>query len=82
MGAKAFRVNIVGLKNTVHHFEFVVGRDFFSRYGTALLSEGSLTADVTLDKRETFIEAAEAASAGVAPFSTVFSRRAWTRSII
>ena len=57
MGARAFRVNIVGLTNTIHHFEFEVGNDFFSRYGTQLLSEGTLTAEVTLDKRETFIDA-------------------------
>lgn len=58
MGARAFTVNIVGLKNTVHHFEFEVENDFFKQYGTQLLSEGSLKAEVTLDKRETFIDAA------------------------
>ena len=57
MGARGFTVNIVGLKNTVHHFDFAVGDDFFSHYGTGLLTEGSLKADVALDKRETFIEA-------------------------
>ena len=57
MGVKAYRVNIVGLANTIHHFEFEVGNDFFSRYGTQLLSEGALVAKVTLDKRETFIDA-------------------------
>ena len=57
MGARAFRVNIVGLTNTVHHFEFEVGSDFFSEYGTGLISQGTLKADVSLDKRETFIEA-------------------------
>lgn len=58
MGARAFAVNIVGLTNTVHHFDFNVGNDFFSQYGTGLISVGSLKAGVTLDKRETFIEAA------------------------
>ena len=57
MGVRAFSVNIVGLKNTVHHFDFEVGNDFFERYGTELLSEGALKAEVVLDKRETFIEA-------------------------
>lgn len=57
MGARGFTVNIVGLKNTVHHFDFEVRNDFFSHYGTGLLTEGSLTAGVALDKRETFIEA-------------------------
>jgi uncharacterized protein len=54
---RAFTVNIVGLTNSVHSFEFEVGNDFFSRYGTELVSEGSLRAEVTLDKRETFIDA-------------------------
>jgi uncharacterized protein len=57
MGARAYTVNIVGLNNTVHHFEFEVGNDFFSQFGTALISEGALKAEVRLDKRETFIDA-------------------------
>jgi uncharacterized metal-binding protein YceD (DUF177 family) len=57
MGVRTFAINIVGLTNTVHHFDFEVGNDFFSQYGTELISRGSLKADVSLDKRETFIEA-------------------------
>lgn len=57
MGARAYSVNIVGLANKVHHFEFEVGNDFFSQYGTNLITEGALRANVDLDKRETFIEA-------------------------
>ncbi|HEX8037542.1 MAG TPA: DUF177 domain-containing protein [Chryseosolibacter sp.] len=57
MGSRAYTVNIVGLSNTVHHFEFGVDNDFLSRYGTGLISKGSLKADVALDKHETFIEA-------------------------
>ena len=57
MGARAFTVNIVGLSNKVHHFDFEIGNDFFEAFGTELLSEGKLTAEVALDKRETFIEA-------------------------
>ncbi len=57
MGLRAYTVNIVGLTNAVHHFDFRVENDFFSRYGTGLISEGSLRADVSLDKHETFIEA-------------------------
>lgn len=66
MGARGFTVNIVGLKNTVHHFNFDVANDFFSHYGTGLLTEGTLKADVTLDKRETFIEATFAVRGTVA----------------
>lgn len=57
MGVRAFSVNIVGLTNTVHQFDFEVGDDFFSRYGTGLIPKGRLKADVILDKRETFIDA-------------------------
>lgn len=57
MGVRAFTVNIVGLANTAHHFDFEMGNDFFSHYGTGMVSEGSLKARVILDKRETFIDA-------------------------
>ena len=57
MGARAYSVNIVGLANKVHHFEFEMGNDFFREFGTDLLSEGSLKAEVALDKKETFIGA-------------------------
>lgn len=55
---RAFKINIVGLTSTVHHFDFKVENDFFSQYGTGLISVGLLEADVTLDKHETFIDAA------------------------
>lgn len=57
MKRSAYTVNIVGLANKVHHFEFEMGNDFFAQYGNGLISEGALTADVTLDKHETFIDA-------------------------
>lgn len=57
MGARAYTVNIVGLANKVHHFEFEMGNHFFEKFGSELLTEGNLRADVALDKRETFIEA-------------------------
>jgi uncharacterized metal-binding protein YceD (DUF177 family) len=57
MGLKAFKVNIIGLSNKIHLFGFEIGDTFFSEYGTGLISEGSFHADVSLDKRETFIEA-------------------------
>ncbi len=57
MGVRIYTVNIVGLSNAHHEFEFAVGNDFFSQYGTGLITEGSLIARVTLDKRETFIDA-------------------------
>jgi uncharacterized metal-binding protein YceD (DUF177 family) len=53
----AFGVNIIGLSNTVHQFDFEIGDQFFRKYGTDLLSKGKFRADVELNKHETFIEA-------------------------
>ncbi|MEO5980320.1 MAG: DUF177 domain-containing protein [Chryseolinea sp.] len=54
---EAYRINIVGLSNKVHHFNYEVGTEFFKEYGTDLISDGSFLVEVTLDKRETFMEA-------------------------
>jgi uncharacterized protein len=54
-----YSVNIVGLSNTKHHFDYEIGDAFFSEFGTDpdLVSQGRFHADVTLDKHETFIAA-------------------------
>jgi uncharacterized metal-binding protein YceD (DUF177 family) len=52
-----YRIHIVGLSINVHHFTFEVGNEFFKKYGTGLVSEGSFTVNVALDKHETFLEA-------------------------
>jgi uncharacterized protein len=57
MGTKAYRVNIIGLSNKIHHFPYEIGDAFFREYGTGLVSEGTFHVNVTLDKHETFIEA-------------------------
>ncbi|MBX2965896.1 MAG: DUF177 domain-containing protein [Cyclobacteriaceae bacterium] len=54
---KAYRVNIQGLSNNIHHFDYTFGDEFFSHYGTGSISAGTFQAKITLDKRETFIEA-------------------------
>jgi uncharacterized protein len=54
---KAYRINIVGLSNKVHHFDFEIGSDFFRQYGADLLEEGSFTVHIDLNKQETFLEA-------------------------
>lgn len=54
---KAFSVNIIGLSNKVHPFQYDFGDEFFKAYGSDLVSSGSFHADVTLNKHETFIEA-------------------------
>ena len=53
----AYRINIVGLSNKVHQFHYEIGRSLFEEYGTDIVSDGAFTADVSLDKRETFLEA-------------------------
>lgn len=52
----AYSVNIVGLSNSIHHFDFEIGDEFFRKYGTDLLSGGNFQAHVTLNKHETFLE--------------------------
>lgn len=54
---EAYRVNIQGLSNNIHHFEYEFGDEFFGQYGADLVSAGAFKAKITLDKRETFIEA-------------------------
>jgi uncharacterized metal-binding protein YceD (DUF177 family) len=51
-----YRVNIVGLSNSIHHFRYQIDDGFFGRYGTDLIAKGSFTSEVDLDKRETFLE--------------------------
>lgn len=53
----AYRVNIIGLSNKVHHFSYEVGEALFREYGSDLVSEGSFRVEVSLDKCETFLEA-------------------------
>lgn len=53
----SYSVHIQGLSCTTHRFQYDFGDAFFSRYGAGLLSKGLFHAEVTLDKRETFIEA-------------------------
>ena len=57
MGLNPFVVNIIGLSNKSHAFEYEFGDEFFARYGQELISGGHFMAKVVLDKHETFIEA-------------------------
>lgn len=56
MGVAAYSVNIVGLSNKEHRFAYEFGDEFFKKYGTDILSEGSFQVEVLLNKHETFIE--------------------------
>ncbi|HEX5168528.1 MAG TPA: DUF177 domain-containing protein [Cyclobacteriaceae bacterium] len=53
---EAYRVNIVGLSNKVHHFDYELGDDFFEHYGSDLISKGSFIVKVMINKHETFLE--------------------------
>jgi uncharacterized metal-binding protein YceD (DUF177 family) len=52
-----YSVNIIGLSNKLHQFEYEIGDAFFEQYGTDLISKGNFHAEVTLDKQETMISA-------------------------
>ncbi|MBI1768059.1 MAG: DUF177 domain-containing protein [Bacteroidetes bacterium] len=54
---KEFSVNILGLSKSVHHFNFQLDEDFFKKYGQEVVASGKFATQVSLDKRETFIEA-------------------------
>lgn len=56
MGVAAHSINIVGLSNKEHQFQYDFGDDFFRKYGNDLISEGNFHVDVLLNKHETFLE--------------------------
>lgn len=49
-------MNIIGLSQKAHRFDYAFGDEFFGKYGRSLLETGSFAAEVTLDKHETMIE--------------------------
>lgn len=53
---ESYRIHILGLSLSVHHFPYELGSEFFRKYDKGLVSEGSFTVNVALDKRETFLE--------------------------
>ena len=56
MGIAAYSINIVGLSNKEHHFQYEFGGEFFRNYGTDIVSDGKFLVDLLLTKHETFIE--------------------------
>lgn len=52
-----YRINIYGLSQKVHQFDYEIGSAFFQSFGTDLVKNGAFTASITLDKHETFLEA-------------------------
>ncbi len=53
---ESYRINILGLSLSVHQFQFELGNEFFRKYDKGLVSDGKFEAEITLDKRETFLE--------------------------
>jgi uncharacterized protein len=51
-----YSVNILGLSQKTHSFEFQLGNAFFEKYGREVVAEGHFEAKVVLDKRETLID--------------------------
>lgn len=54
---KPLSINFIGLDLKAHHFNFSLGDEFLQQYGQGFLPGGEFSADVVLDKHETFIEA-------------------------
>jgi uncharacterized metal-binding protein YceD (DUF177 family) len=52
----AYSINIVGLKDTEHLFQYEFGGEFFQVYGSDLVSEGKFQVDVMMDKREILLD--------------------------
>ena len=53
---KAFNINIVGLSNKPTRFDYEFGDDFFEHYATDSVSGSKFTAEVVVDKHETFLD--------------------------
>jgi uncharacterized metal-binding protein YceD (DUF177 family) len=53
---KEFVVNIIGLSNKEHLFDYHIDDAFFTQYGNEVISKGDFEVKVSLNKRETFIE--------------------------
>jgi uncharacterized protein len=51
-----YSVNILGLSQKTHSFNFELGNAFFKKYGTEVVAEGQFEGKVILNKKETLIE--------------------------
>lgn len=52
---KAFKIEIFGLSNSTHDFNFAFNDDFFSHFENSLVSKGKGTCDVILTKTDAMI---------------------------
>lgn len=56
-GLKEFKINIVGLSEKVHEFDYHIGKPFFESFKSELAEDADLNVKVLLDKHETFLDA-------------------------
>lgn len=56
-GIKEFKINIVGLSDKVHEFEYHIGKAFFENFKSKPAEDADLDIKVLLDKHETFLDA-------------------------
>ncbi|MCI0750465.1 MAG: DUF177 domain-containing protein [Flammeovirgaceae bacterium] len=54
---KGFKVNITGLSNKIHQFDYHLTDAFFKSFGSDTIHQGDFTVNVALNKHETFLEA-------------------------
>jgi uncharacterized metal-binding protein YceD (DUF177 family) len=52
-----YSVNIIGLSNRAHSFNYQFSDEFFARYGKDFIPGGKFEAKIVLHKHDTFIEA-------------------------
>lgn len=52
---KAYKIEIFGLSNSTHDFNFTFNNDFFSHFENSLVSKGKGTCDVILTKTDSMI---------------------------
>jgi uncharacterized protein len=57
VGLNPYNVNIIGLSNKAHSYNYQFSDEFFAKYGQDLISGGKFAAEIVLDKHDTFIEA-------------------------
>lgn len=49
---KEYHIPFIGLKPDVHHFNFVLGDEFFSHFENSLVKQGKVFIDLAFDKKD------------------------------
>lgn len=53
---KAYNIPFVGLKNDVHHFQYVIDSSFFQEFENSPIEEGVLEVELEFNKKHNFFE--------------------------